>query len=64
MALLISAPGANLSLTNKAGKTAEQLARYLSLNLGFLNLGFVPVKEFINGQSYLKKGAIGVSIWL
>ena len=40
MALLITAPGANLALKNKDGKTAEQMARYSR------NLGFIPSNTF------------------
>ena len=31
MALLMTAPGANLAIENNAGKTVEQLARYSSI---------------------------------
>ena len=48
-ALLVTAPGADLATTNKAGKTAEQLARYS------LNQGFVPT----NTLSTEEKGAEG-----
>ena len=33
MGLLMTAPGADLALKNKSGKTAEQLARYSSNRL-------------------------------